>query len=243
MAARARRKNLECPAAIRQCQCRTSSTDLARVGSCAQAATTCSLFVGLFERGGVGNLPIRARPRWVTAETESGGRSACPVTTSGLRSPGEAPSREWQVEAMVRCAREHCPDSGMCGRDCRSVVWCSSVVCGLGGSALLVAQGCPRAPRCGAAAHVVGFRPPTDLPRRRWALILGLHALCILPACAGAEDVPACASTPVVPRSAQAAPASRGRPPAGHAAPLPERILAPRRPRLPLAERDAACGR
>ena len=87
LAARARRKNLECPAAIRQCQCRTSSTGLARVGSCAQAATTCSLFVGLFSRGGVGNLPIRARPRWVTAETESGGRSACPVTTSGLRSP------------------------------------------------------------------------------------------------------------------------------------------------------------
>ena len=87
LATRARRKNLECPAAIRQCQCRTSSTGLARVGSCAQAATTCSLFVGLFKRGGVGNLPIRARPRWVTAETESGGRSACPVTTSGLRSP------------------------------------------------------------------------------------------------------------------------------------------------------------
>ncbi len=87
MAARARRKNLECPAAIRQCQCRTSSTGLAGVGSCAQAATTCSLFVGLFKRGGVGNLPIRAKPRWVTAETKSGGRSACPVTTSGLRSP------------------------------------------------------------------------------------------------------------------------------------------------------------
>ena len=127
--------------------------------------------------------------------------------------PGEAPSREWQVDAMVQCARAHCPDSGVGGRDCLSVVWCA----GLGGSALLAAQGCPHAPRRGAATHVVGFRPPTDLPRRRWALILGLHALCILPA-------PRPAPQPDTP-------------------PSPERILAPRRHRLPLAERDAACGR
>ena len=96
---------LECPAAIRQCQCRASSTGLARVGSCAQAATTCSLFVGLFRRGDVGNLPLRAKPRWVTAETKSGGRSACPVTTSGLRSPPARRSRangKWKQWYDVR---------------------------------------------------------------------------------------------------------------------------------------------
>ena len=163
LATRARRKNLECPAAIRQCQCRTSSTGLARVGSCAQAATTCSLFVGLFRRGGVGNLPIRAKPRWVTAETKSGGRSACPVTTSGLRSPRRG--------ALARMASGS--NGTMCARALPGLrhVWAGLPQCGVvfecgvraRGQRLACGSGLPaRAPMrgCGACSRLpTPYRP------------------------------------------------------------------------------------
>ena len=212
LAARARRKNLDCPAAIRQCQCRTSSTGLARVGSCAQAATTCSLFVGLFRRGGVGNLPIRAKPRWVTAETKSGGRSACPVTTSGLRSP-----RRGALARMVSGI-----NGTMCARALPGLrhVWAELPQCGVvlecgvrgpRGQRLACGSGLPaRAPTrgCGACSRLpTPYRPAQ--------------------ATVGADPRPSCLVHL----------ACLSRPPAGHAAPPRERILAPRRPRLPATTR------
>jgi hypothetical protein len=144
---------LGCPAAIRQRQCRTRSPGLARVGSCVRATTTCSFLRGPLRSRGATSAVCRRGPGldgWRPRQNPVAAQHAQsrPV---GCDPPGEARL------ARVQDSGTMCAGAAYQARVGGTAAVCS-VVCGLGGSTLLVAQGCPRAPRRGAAAQVVGVR-------------------------------------------------------------------------------------